>query len=131
MPAVNLKVMDVDALLALRAEIDDALEERSRDLRDQLARLQGGRKAAGGRGSGRGSALRGVKIPPKYQGPNGETWAGRGARPKWLNELLEAGHDLDEFALAGANGQGAEAADEAEASPKAKRGSRKPRRKRG
>ncbi|EJW13208.1 regulator protein, putative [Rhodovulum sp. PH10] len=123
MGTVNLEAMDVDSLLELRAEVDAALEERSRDLRQQLARLQG-RKGLSGRGEGRGgSALRGVKVPPKYQGPNGETWAGRGARPKWLTELLDAGHEIEEFAIGGA----AEAADDAESEAVQ---ARKPRRKR-
>jgi DNA-binding protein H-NS len=102
MAAVNLNNMDVDALLELRAEIDGALAERAGELRKQLARLGDnggrGRPAGGGRGA---SALKGVKVPPKYIGPNGETWAGRGARPKWLNALLDEGHSIEEFATEG------------------------------
>lgn len=34
---------------------------------------------------------RGV-IPPKYKNPFGEqTWAGRGAKPKWFSDALEQG----------------------------------------
>lgn len=36
-------------------------------------------------------------VAPKYRGPNGETWAGRGVRPKWLVRLEEAGRSADEF----------------------------------
>jgi DNA-binding protein H-NS len=119
MAAVNLSTMDVDALLELRGEIDSALAERSRELRAQLARLDGGRKNGGGRSTG-ASALKGVKVPAKYQGPDGETWAGRGARPKWLTALLDDGHDIEEFALAGASD------DEEETKPaRAKRGAKK------
>ncbi|MBK5961285.1 regulator [Rhodoplanes elegans] len=100
MAAINLKSMDVEELLALRGEIDEALAERADDLRKQLARLGqsvGGRPA---KGAGRGaSALKGVKVPPRYVGPNGETWAGRGARPKWLAALLDEGHSIEEFAV--------------------------------
>ena len=42
-----------------------------------------------------------VKVPPKYRGPGGETWAGRGATPRWLAALLKEGHSLEEFAVAG------------------------------
>lgn len=24
------------------------------------------------------------QVPPKYRGPNGQTWTGRGRQPKWL-----------------------------------------------
>jgi DNA-binding protein H-NS len=36
-------------------------------------------------------------VAPKYRGPNGETWAGRGQRPKWLEQLLAAGHTIEQF----------------------------------
>ena len=43
--------------------------------------------------------MKGRKVPPKYRGPGGETWAGRGARPRWLAALLKQGRKLDEFAI--------------------------------
>lgn len=112
MPAVNLKHMDVDALLGLRRDVESALVERARDLQRQLGLLGEGRKRGGrsaGR-SGRTSGLRGVKVPPKYRGPGGETWAGRGAKPRWLAALLQEGHSLDDFAIAAKSGKAAAAA---------------------
>lgn len=105
--SVELQDMDVDALLALRAEIDTELDERAAQLRKQLQALGHGEGAKRGRpaGGGRTSALKGVKVPPRYVGPNGETWAGRGARPKWLAALLDEGHSIEEFATAEAGGE--------------------------
>ena len=40
MPALNLRNMDVDALLDLRSQIDGQLATRRGDLQKQLARLQ-------------------------------------------------------------------------------------------
>ena len=54
--------------------------------------------------------LRGVKVPPKYRGPGGETWAGRGAKPRWLAALLQEGHSLDDFAITAKGGKAAAAA---------------------
>ncbi|MFL9823959.1 H-NS family nucleoid-associated regulatory protein [Rhodoplanes sp. SY1] len=128
MASVNLTTMDVDSLLALRGEIDGELEERSRDLRQQLARLEGTRRGPG-RPAGKGpSTLKGIKVEPRFRGPNGETWAGRGARPKWLQALLEEGHSLDEFAIAGAE-EGR--ADESEEEVKPARTKRGPAKKNG
>lgn len=31
-------------------------------------------------------SLKGVKLPVKFHGPNGETWTGRGQKPKWMQE---------------------------------------------
>lgn len=36
----------------------------------------------------------------KYRGPNGETWSGRGLRPKWLTVLVDAGKAMDDFRVA-------------------------------
>jgi DNA-binding protein H-NS len=95
MPALNLKSMDVDALLSLRAEVDRRLQQKRGELEAQLSRL--GADANGARG--RRSPMKGRKVAPKYRGPQGETWAGRGARPRWLAALLKQGHKLEEFAI--------------------------------
>jgi len=39
------------------------------------------------------------KVPPKYRGPSGETWAGRGAKPKWLVAAIKGGRKLDDFLI--------------------------------
>jgi DNA-binding protein H-NS len=38
-------------------------------------------------------------VPPKYRGPNGETWAGRGAKPRWLVAAMKKGKKLDSFLI--------------------------------
>jgi DNA-binding protein H-NS len=36
----------------------------------------------------------------QYQGPNGETWGGgRGKRPNWVNAILAAGGDIEDYRL--------------------------------
>ena len=109
MLGVNLKNMDVDALLGLRAEVDRKLTESARDLQRQLALLGEGRRRPGrpAARTGRVSTLRGVKVAPKYRGPGGETWAGRGATPRWLSALLKEGHSLEDFAIARKGGRAA------------------------
>lgn len=37
-------------------------------------------------------------VPVKYRGPNGETWTGRGFKPKWLETLMAQGTPLETFA---------------------------------
>ena len=99
----ELKNMDVDALLTLRADVEKALAERSRDLHRQLALLGGETGKRRGRPTGRAgrpSVMRGKKVAPKYRGPGGETWAGRGATPRWLAVLIKEGHSVEEFAIA-------------------------------
>jgi DNA-binding protein H-NS len=97
MPKVNLSRMTVEALMDLRKRVDETLNERRADLEKQLERIAvvgGARVVRGG-----GSALRGRKVPPKYRGPSGETWAGRGARPLWLVAAIKGVEKLDDFLI--------------------------------
>jgi DNA-binding protein H-NS len=93
----NLKGMNVEALMSLRNRVDEMLVERRAELIEQLERIAvvGGRRVVGGGGS----ALRGRKVSPKYRGPSGETWAGRGARPRWLVAAIKGGKKLDDFLI--------------------------------
>src|SRR5262249_13934235 len=97
MPKVNLSGMTVEALMDLRERVDEMLHERRTELETQLERMGvvgGARVVRGG-----GSALKGRKVPPKYRGPSGETWAGRGARPRWLVAAIKRGKKLDDFLI--------------------------------
>ena len=98
MPRVNLSGVTVEALMDLRGRVDQMLLERRVELQKQLERmdaLAGGRRVV----RGGGSALKGRKVPPKYRGPSGESWAGRGARPRWLAAAIKGGRKLDDFLI--------------------------------
>jgi DNA-binding protein H-NS len=88
----NLKGMNVEALLSLRDQID----KRLLGLRTELEKQLGAITPKGIRIS---SSLKGRKVPPKYRSAKGETWAGRGARPKWMVEALKKGKKLDDFLI--------------------------------
>jgi DNA-binding protein H-NS len=96
MPRANLGSMSVEALIKLRDEIGKVLNQRAVQLQSQLSRL-GGEMGAGRRG--RGSSMKGRKVPIKYRDKEGNTWAGRGAQPVWLREKIKAGAKLDDFAV--------------------------------
>ena len=95
MPKVNLSGMTVEALMDLRKRVDETLHKRRAELEKQLTALTGGRRVV--RGSG--SALKGRKVPPKYRSRSGETWAGRGAKPRWLVDAIKGGRKLDDFLI--------------------------------
>ena len=95
MPKVSLSRMTVEALMDLRKRVDETLHKRRAELEKQLTVFTGGRRVVGGGGS----PLRGKKVPPKYRGPSGETWAGRGARPRWLVAGIRGGKKLDDFLI--------------------------------
>src|SRR6516225_8735793 len=97
MPKVSLTGMTVEALMDLRKRVDEMLDERRAEIERQLERaaLVGGRRVV----RGGASVLKGKKVPPKYRGPSGETWAGRGARPRWLVAAIKGKKKLDDFLI--------------------------------
>ena len=96
MPRANLASMSVDALLKLRDDIGRVLIQKADQLKYQLSRL--GTEIDGVRASRR-SAMKGRKVPVKYRDKDGNTWAGRGAQPVWLQAKLKAGAKLEDFAV--------------------------------
>jgi DNA-binding protein H-NS len=44
---------------------------------------------------------KGSKVPIKYQNPNNlsQKWTGRGMKPKWLQTMVDQGHDIKEFEI--------------------------------
>src|SRR3954470_20927760 len=71
-----------------RQAIEAQLQATGLSLRDLFPELLPGRRS-GEAGS----------IPPKYRGPNGEEWSGRGHTPKWLTALEATGRKRDEFRI--------------------------------
>jgi DNA-binding protein H-NS len=71
-----------------RQAIEARLQATGLSLRDLFPELLPGRRS-GETGS----------LPPKYRGPNGEEWSGRGHTPKWLTALEATGRSRDEFRI--------------------------------
>jgi DNA-binding protein H-NS len=98
MPKINLSGMNVETLMDLRRRVEAKLVEHRAQLEKQLESM--GRANSGPRiVRGGGSALKGKKVPPKYRGPSGETWAGRGVKPRWLVAAIKGGKKLDDFLI--------------------------------
>ena len=96
MPKVNLSGMSVEALMDLQKRVDETLHERRAEIEKQLKMfaLVGASRRVGGE-----SALKGRKVPPKYRSRSGETWAGRGAKPRWLVAAIKGGKKLEDFLI--------------------------------
>jgi DNA-binding protein H-NS len=109
--SLKLTNMAVAELVQLRDEVQSALnskiETERQELRAKLAHmdsLQSGGKSKGtGNGhlipGGRKHPAKGKKAAPKYRGPTGETWAGRGLTPKWLVELEGKGKKREQYLI--------------------------------
>jgi DNA-binding protein H-NS len=88
----NLSSMSVEALLKLREDVNKILDRKATELRHQLSML-------GGAAQHRKGSVKGRKVPPKYRSPSGETWAGRGAKPRWLVAAIKKGKKVEDFLI--------------------------------
>jgi len=77
-----------EARLTARQAIEAQLQATGLSLRDLFPELLPGRRS--------GEA---GPVPPKYRGPNGEEWSGRGHTPRWLTALEATGRQRDEFRI--------------------------------
>lgn len=96
----KLSQLSVEALFSLRDDVAAALNQKAEALKKELRSLgedyaEVGRIAIYGRK--RGSSLKGRKAPIKYRDKSGNTWAGRGAQPRWLTAAIKAGAKRDDF----------------------------------
>jgi DNA-binding protein H-NS len=44
-------------------------------------------------------AVKRKKIAVKYRDPEGNTWTGRGSRPRWMVAALDQGKSIEDFAV--------------------------------
>jgi DNA-binding protein H-NS len=102
MAKADLASMSVDSLLKLRDDIGRVLSRKADELNQQLAQLGGsGWKGSGKQADGKRGAMKGRKVAPKYRNPKNrsETWAGRGAMPRWLAAEIKQGKRREDFAI--------------------------------
>lgn len=97
-------------LLAQREALDKQIEEsRKAELNSAIAQVRqliaewsmtpedcGFKSGAASAGKKANSVS---AVVPKYRGPNGETWAGRGRTPIWLATLEAEGRQRSEFLI--------------------------------
>jgi DNA-binding protein H-NS len=91
----SLETLSNQALCKLRDEVAQLLNSRAENLQREINQLTGGASATDS--TRRNGTIR--KVPPKYRGPNGEMWSGRGLKPRWLTAALKGGKELQDFLI--------------------------------
>jgi len=95
-------------LLAQKADIDRQISEARRQERNEAISKVRALMAEHGltaadlvaKTSGARASTSGRKVAAKYRDPvSGQTWTGRGLKPKWLAAALESGKQLTDFAV--------------------------------
>jgi DNA-binding protein H-NS len=96
--------------LELKAQAEKLMAEaealRSKELEDTIADIKNKMQAYGitaqdlgfASATGKRAAAPKSTKSPKYRGPNGQAYSGRGPRPKWLKEALANGKKIEDFA---------------------------------
>src|SRR5262245_44767747 len=93
----SLDTLSNQALCKLRDEIAEELKNRAESLQREIDRLTGQTSSANN--EHRLGQRKGRKVAPKYKGPLGETWSGRGMKPRWLTIALSEGKQLEDFLI--------------------------------
>src|ERR1700740_2100011 len=84
-------------LCKLRDEIAEVLKSRAESLQREIDRLVGPTSVS--HEVDRRRLRKGHKVAPKYQGPHGEKWSGRGLKPRWLTAAMSEGRRLEDFLI--------------------------------
>jgi DNA-binding protein H-NS len=87
----SLDTLSNRALCKLRDEIAEELKNRAESLQREIDQLVGPTSSRGPR--------KGYRVAPKYKGPHGEKWSGRGLKPRWLTTAISRGKRLDDFLI--------------------------------
>ena len=92
----------LEALNAKKAELQkeyDAIRSDALEVAAQLAQQFGFTAAEVGCGEGAPVKTR-KPVAPKYRNPAGEeTWSGRGVKPTWFKEAIDAGIPAEEMLI--------------------------------
>lgn len=103
----NIDNLSLSDLTELSARVHKAITSKKEEERgDTLNALKALAQSKGysldellGKGPGgrRQRSDKGVKLKPKYVGPNGEIYTGRGPTPKWLKSLERKGEKREKY----------------------------------
>jgi DNA-binding protein H-NS len=80
--------------------LKEEMERRAADLGISVRELFGEPSQPAKRGRGKSAKKsEGQGVAPKYRGPDGELWSGRGRMPNWLHAAQTEGRSKDDFLI--------------------------------
>lgn len=95
-------VQDILAKMnAFGITVKDLQTKRGAKLLGKRGAAKLAKTASKGGGKRAPSKSAGTVVAPKFRGPNGETWTGRGLMPRWLSALVASGKTKEQFAISG------------------------------
>ncbi|MDT1064181.1 H-NS histone family protein [Paracoccus sp. CPCC 101403] len=101
---ININALDLRELKALRSKLDRAIDGYGAKQKQKA--LEAIKVAAQEHGFALKDLLsediqKSTAVAPKYAHPKNpdQTWTGRGRKPRWVQEALDAGKSLDDLAI--------------------------------
>jgi DNA-binding protein H-NS len=90
---MELQQMSYEQLKETKEQIDNLMQQRREEVLQEL------RTKAAVMGFSMETVLLRTNgaAKPKYRGPNGETWTGKGKRPAWINAIVDSGGDIEDY----------------------------------
>jgi DNA-binding protein H-NS len=80
--------------------LKEEMERRAADLGISIRELFGEPTQQARRGDGKSAKRSGSQgVAPKYKGPGGELWSGRGRMPKWMQAAQAEGKTKEDFLI--------------------------------
>ncbi|PTR13405.1 H-NS family nucleoid-associated regulatory protein (plasmid) [Cereibacter azotoformans] len=105
MAELDLEKLSLKELKALRTQLDRAIatyeDRRKREAREELEETARALGFTLAELVGAPVLRKRSNAPPKYANPanSGDTWSGRGRRPRWFEEALARGQSADELKI--------------------------------
>ena len=101
--AADIKARDFEAtvqdILAKMQSFGITVKDLTPGKRRNGAKGKAKSGAASGKKTLAASKKTGQPVPPKFRGPDGQTWSGRGLMPRWLSALVAEGQPRENFAI--------------------------------
>ena len=101
--AADIKARDFEAtvqdILAKMQSFGITVKDLTPGKRRNGAKGKAKSGAASGKKTPAASKKTGQPVPPKFRGPDGQTWSGRGLMPRWLSALVAEGQPRENFAI--------------------------------
>lgn len=105
----KLKTIPLAELLKLKPNLEKAIEDLQKDKKTELIRNLLAEAKANGISLDEFKELTPTdtktqnKLPSKYKNSNNETWSGHGRKPKWVENWIADGNNLEDLLIEKSN----------------------------
>ncbi|RZS49765.1 DNA-binding protein H-NS [Variibacter gotjawalensis] len=97
--ATAISSLSIEELLDLHSQVEARLRHERSLMKERLETVEALFVERDGSVAVRRGIKPGTRFAPKFRGPGGELWAGRGKKPRWLAAELKNGRSESDFLI--------------------------------